>query len=49
MKAKSHNGSCSAQDKSKQKIKKTRQAAQKAKQKGGAIVKSKSGKLTKKN
>ena len=38
-----------AQDKAKQRLAKVRQAAQKAKQKGGAIVKSAAGKLTKKN
>ena len=38
-----------AQDKAKQRLAKVRQAAQKAKQKGGAIVKSAAGKLTKKD
>ena len=38
-----------AQDKAKQRLAKVRQAAQKAKQKGGEIVKSAAGKLTKKN
>ena len=38
-----------AQDKAKERLAKVRQAAQKAKQKGGAIVKSVAGKLTKKN
>ena len=38
-----------AQDKAKERLAKVRQAAQKARQKGGAIVKSVAGKLTKKN
>ena len=38
-----------AQDKAKQRLAKVRQAAQKARQKGGAIVKSAAGKLTKKD
>ena len=49
VKAKDMGTEITAQDKAKQRLAKIRQAAQKAKQKGGAIVKSAAGKLTKKN
>ena len=47
VKAKDMGTEITAQDKAKQRLAKVRQAAQKAKQKGGAIVKSVAGKMTK--
>ena len=49
VKAKDMGTEITAQDKAKERLAKVRQAAQKARQKGGAIVKSVAGKLTKKN
>ena len=49
VKAKDMSTEITAQDKAKQRLAKVRQAAQKVKQKGGAIVKSAAGKLTKKD
>ena len=49
VKAKDMGAEITAQDRAKQRLAKVRQAAQKIKQKGGAIVKSAAGKLTKKN
>ena len=49
VKAKDMGSEITAQDKAKQRLAKVRQVAQKAKQKGGAIVKSVAGKLTKKD